>query len=152
MSDYETIFDLIIEVINEGVAASVSEVIRETVGAVESLFKQSGKPITVRTLAEYLRIDRSAAARRVSKALNDGYLINEETRKFHTMQLKPGDSLPDNENVLPVPEDLKRGVGVNTTQIHVHRCTGQVETPEEIMEKVSVKMENKIDAVYGGLF
>jgi hypothetical protein len=43
----------------------------------------------------------------VKVALRHGYLVNLEDRERHLCQLAPGDPLPDENPVLPSPDDLE---------------------------------------------
>ncbi|MBN2352509.1 MAG: hypothetical protein JXD23_08070 [Spirochaetales bacterium] len=101
--DYRAIFDLIIGILNEGVALAVPATIRETVKAVGELHAAKGAPVTIKELYEHLGIDRSVASRRVSSALSGGYLKNLEEKRGRPLKLEPGDPLPADENVLPDP-------------------------------------------------
>ena len=61
----------------------------------------------VRDVASHLDRDHSAAFRRVKVALGHGYLVNLEDRARRPYRLVPGDPLPDENSVLPSPDDLE---------------------------------------------
>ncbi|MCL4296525.1 MAG: hypothetical protein KJ077_12390 [Anaerolineae bacterium] len=103
LADYAAVYELVIDALNEGVQATVSETIRETVKAVEAL---SPKPVSVTRLAQALKLDKSATSRRVNVALQLGYLVNMEDKKGRSARLDVGDPLPENEPVLPSPDSL----------------------------------------------
>lgn len=105
VADYTAVYSLVIDALNEGVQSTVSETIRQTVNAVAAL---SPKPVSVTRLADVLKLDKSATSRRVSVALQLGYLVNEETKKGRPARLDIGDPLPEDEPVLPSPNSLYR--------------------------------------------
>jgi hypothetical protein len=105
--DYAAVYDLVIDTVSEGVQASVSPMIRETVRAVAEIDAETGLPVTYTKLAERLGIDKSAAQRRASVAIRDGYLINAEDKKGRPAKLTAGEPLPEERAVLPHPADLE---------------------------------------------
>jgi hypothetical protein len=56
-----------------------------------------------------LGLDYSATHRRVSLALDGGYLQNLEDRPKRPAKLTVGDPLPEDEEILPDPEKLRDG-------------------------------------------
>ena len=106
--DYEVVYDLIAPIISEGVKASVSDTIRETVEAVEQLYKINGNsPVSNGRVAEKLGIGDSASSRRVKDALSKGYIVNmNEGKKGSQLQLMPGELMPGESYLLPAPESL----------------------------------------------
>jgi len=106
LDDYRAVYDLVLPVISEGVEATVSPAVRETVEVVAAAWRETGQPVTVLEVARRLRLDKSAASRRVRVALDKGYIVNEEQRRGRPAQLVPGEALPEEEPVLPAPEDL----------------------------------------------
>ncbi len=66
---------------------------------------------TVSQLAHYLKLDKGTVSRRVKVALDAGYLVNNETRKGRAYQLRTGDALPDEVEVLPSGERLTEALG-----------------------------------------
>ena len=66
LADYAEVYALVIDTVSEGVQASVSPSIRETVEAVADIEQETGLPVAVTKLAERLGIDKSAASRRVN--------------------------------------------------------------------------------------
>jgi len=106
IEDYEAVYDLVIDLISEGVQASVSDTIRQTVQAVEEL-SHEGESVKVSDVAKRLGLDHSAAWRRVRVAIRKGYLVNLEDRPRRPARLALGDPLPEEEPVLPSPETLR---------------------------------------------
>jgi DNA-binding Lrp family transcriptional regulator len=105
--DYVAVRELVADLVAEGVEATVSEIVRETVEAVGGCLKEEGDSITIAALARRLKLDKSAMWRRVKSAIALGYLKNEETRKGRPARLALGDPLPDEVEVLPAPEKIE---------------------------------------------
>jgi len=113
LADYVAVFDLVQEIVGEGVQATVSPAVRETVAAVAMLLEQAkcaNKPqeIGVTQLAAALGLDKSAASRRAQVATRDGYLKNLESKKGVPARYVLDDPLPADKPVLPAPELLDK--------------------------------------------
>lgn len=106
IEDYAVVRELVGDLMAEGVEVSVPETIRETVAAVRALLPESPGFVRVSDVAKYIGLERSSAKRRVDKALESGYLINHEPYKGRPAQLAEGDELPEEQPLLPFPEDL----------------------------------------------
>jgi len=111
--DYATVRELVADLVAEGVDASVPETVKETVHAVEQLTAGGGDdeddgPLTasVRQVADELKLDRSAAQRRLYDAANKGYLKNLEDRRGRPGRYLLGDPLPADVVILPTVEEL----------------------------------------------
>jgi hypothetical protein len=104
--DYAAVYDLVIDIIAQGVQATVSATIRETVAAVKELDDATDLGIKVTAIAGVLGIDKSSALRRVRVAIEDGYLTNLEERKGRPARITLGDPLPVERAVLPHPDAL----------------------------------------------
>jgi hypothetical protein len=107
-ADYTTVRELVAELVSAGAEAAVPKTVRETVEAAQRLLESSGDdPIIVTTLAETLKLDKSATLRRVRAAIDRGYLKNLEDRKGRPARLVLGDPLPKDIEVLPKAEELQ---------------------------------------------
>ena len=105
--DYAAVRALIADLVSDEVGATVSAATRETVAAVVTLYRESDeKPVSVRALAGALHLDKSPAARRAREAIARGYLRNLEDKQGKPARYVPGDPLPDEQVVLPLPESL----------------------------------------------
>jgi hypothetical protein len=106
--DYQTVYDLVADLVAYGTGHKVSETLRETLGAVEALVGESHDHIgvSIQEIAAYLRLHKGTASRRVKKALHAGYLENKAKTPVYKLVL--ADSLPDNQMVLPAPEIINR--------------------------------------------
>jgi len=104
-ADYEAVRALVEDLIGEAVKSSVPKKIRETVDAVSVLACEG--EVSVFAVAKMLRLDESSASRRVRKAIDAGYLMNEEERKGRPARLRPAAPLPEDRNVLPKCSELE---------------------------------------------
>ena len=107
LDDYAAVRELVADLISEGVNASVSATIRETVQAVSTLQADSPQGVSLPKLAKVLNIDKSAGSRRVKDAESKGYLVNLEDQKGKPARLVLGDPLPEDAELLPAPENLE---------------------------------------------
>ena len=106
IEDYAVVRELVVEIMSEGLGAAVSPCLRETVEAVRTLIDQSKEPITNKKVGEKLNIDVSAASRRVRAAIAGGYLINKQEKKRQPADLKIGEPMPDDVELLPTASVL----------------------------------------------
>jgi hypothetical protein len=111
IQDYIRVRELVSGVISEGVEATVPKTVRETVEAVDNVIDGWGKDyVTNRAVAEELEIDKAAASRRVRTAIGRGYLKNEEDRKGRPAKLVLGEDMPEDQEILPAPEELEEAM------------------------------------------
>jgi hypothetical protein len=108
LEDYVAVRGLVVDIVSEGVGATVSPAVRQTVQAVIELHDEPlGELVSLGKLADRLKLDKSAASRRAAVARQLGFLKNLETRKGLPAQYVPGDPLPEEVNVLPSAEALQ---------------------------------------------
>jgi hypothetical protein len=113
LKDYEVVRDLVADLISDGTGATVPEIVRETVEVARRLLEDSDdEPITIKAIGDELGLDKQPAYRRVQMALEDGYLKNLEDRKGRPAKLVLGDPLPEDQEILPQPDDLGGGFTV----------------------------------------
>lgn len=105
--DYASVRELVFDLVAEGVDATVSPTVRQTVNAVSQLVREYPDGVSVAVLGKVLRLDKGSASRRATVARNKGYLKNHESRKGHPARYVLGDSLPDNLNILPSVDLLR---------------------------------------------
>jgi hypothetical protein len=111
IEDYAAVRELVVDLVGEGVEATVLATVRQTVEAVKRLREDSnGEPVTVAELARELKLDRSAVSRRARNAKDRGYLRDLEDNPRKPSRLIPGDDLPDDLQILPTPEDVRASV------------------------------------------
>jgi hypothetical protein len=107
LEDYASVRELVADLVSEGIEATVQITVRETVDTLRYLHAEESEPITIVDLAQELKLDKSAAWRRVRTAMDRGYLKNLEDRRGRPARLVPGDPLPDDIEILPAPERLQ---------------------------------------------
>jgi hypothetical protein len=111
IQDYAAVRELVVDLVGEGVEATVPDTVRQTVEAVKRLREDSNdEPVTVAELARELKLDRSAVSRRARNAKDRGYLRDLEDNPRKPSRLIPGDDLPDDVQILPIPEDVRASV------------------------------------------
>jgi len=103
IADYAVVRELVAELFAEGIEATVSTTVRETVDAVEAVKKDE---VSLGELAAKLALDKSAASRRLREAIDRGYLLNRETRKGRPARVVLGDPMPEKVKLLPEPCEL----------------------------------------------
>ena len=106
LEDYAVVRALVVDVIAEGIDATVAPIVRETVAAVHTLIADGHAEVSLRQIAQALRLDKSAAARRIATAVQLGYLRNLEDRKGRPARLILGEPLPETVSILPAIEVL----------------------------------------------
>jgi hypothetical protein len=97
--DYVIVRDLVGGLIADGVGATVSKITRETVEAVVTNAGDEG--VTVRNVADILKVDRSAAHRRLVAAHEKGFVYNIEDRRGRPARYVVGEPLPEERAILP---------------------------------------------------
>jgi hypothetical protein len=106
IEDYQVVRELIADVVAVGVEATVKPEVREVVRTVGALLEKGREEVRQSNLKLALQLDKSAISRRVADAVDAGFLKNLEDRKGRPARLVLGDTLPDNCEVLPAPEQL----------------------------------------------
>jgi len=108
LEDYAAVRELVSGLIAEGVEATVPKTVRETVEAISHLIEDSDADhATNLEVAGELDVDKGAASRRVRAAIDRGYVKNLEDRRGHPARLVIGESMPEDEDILPTAEELK---------------------------------------------
>jgi hypothetical protein len=104
VADYRMARDLLIDVFTATAAGGVTATVRETTTALCEMYK--GQPLTVKNVAGELGLAKNTAHYRINKAIELGFIVNQESRKGQPAQLVPGDPLPDYRPALPDPDEL----------------------------------------------
>jgi hypothetical protein len=109
IEDYRAVPELVGDLIADGVGAGVPSSIRETVRAVTKILEERGTEHEASNteVAAALRLDKSAASRRVKAALEAGFLTNREDRKGRPAKIVIGEPMPEEMDILPKPEVLQ---------------------------------------------
>jgi len=103
IEDYAVVRELVAELFAEGIEATVSTTVRETVDAIAALKKDE---VSLGELAAKLRLDKSVTSRRLRQATELGYLVNLETRRGRPARIVLGDPMPEVVKLLPEPGEL----------------------------------------------
>jgi hypothetical protein len=130
LDDYEAVRELVEDLVSEGIDATVSQTVREAVGAVSRLREDAeGEPVSIAAVAKELGLDKSAASRRIRNATEQGYLKNLEDRRGKPARLVPGDPLPEDLRILPATEELRRCTTDATQQLNGADGEKRIEKP-----------------------
>ena len=108
LEDYAIVRELVVDLVSEGVEATVPPTVRETVQAVSAHAGEEGVSITA--LAQALNLDKASASRRWKNARERGYLKNLETGRGKPARIVLADPLPDDIEVLPSVDALRHKV------------------------------------------
>lgn len=110
LEDYSRIRAVVSGLIAEGVEATVPKIVRETVEVASKLIREGDEDwVTNRAVSEELDIDKAAASRRVKAAVDRGYIRNLEDGRGHPARLVIGESMPEDQEILPSAEELGGG-------------------------------------------
>lgn len=105
--DYEQVRRLVAPLISEGVRMAVSLATRETVDAVIELAPTNPDGVMGTVLAAKLKLDPSAARRRLEVAERGGWVVNQEDRSRRPGRWAVGEQLPTREQILPPAERVQ---------------------------------------------
>lgn len=138
LEDYAAVHELVADLIAESTDSAVPSTVRETCEAVRRLgtAASGAHRVTVAEVARELKLDKSAALRRVQAAITCGYLGNREQRRGRAATLYVAAPLPSKVEVLPPPDvlaacspDCNRQTAENTAQSRAG-CTVAAQLPE----------------------
>ncbi len=101
LDDYAAVRELMETLVSEGLQASISSFVRETVSAVERLAGPDARAVAGYEVAAALGLDRGAISRRIQDAIDLGYIENRETRKGRPQRLVIVRKLPEDGVVFP---------------------------------------------------
>ena len=111
LTDYKIVYELVSEALSEGLELSVPYSVREVIDAVDelsSLPRKQFEKVTQARIASHLERDRSVVSRNVSKAIESGYLVNDNPGQGREADLRIGqEKLGANRKILPHPSELK---------------------------------------------
>jgi hypothetical protein len=111
IGDYEVVHGLAAGIVAEATGATVPATVRETVQlvAARQAAETAGRDeatfggVKIAEIARELKIERSAAQRRVQTARDRGYLVNMEDKHGRPGRYVTGDPMPGETAVLPKP-------------------------------------------------
>ena len=108
--DYGVVRELVNDVIGQAVSVNVPNRIRETVKAVQELCMDQADGVSNTDIRLHLGLSAGAVSDRVNKALEEGYLTNENTRRGRPNVLKVGRSMPDERDLFPSVQTVRDAV------------------------------------------
>ena len=108
--DYAVVRDLMHGLLQETSEAKIKETTLETITAVTQATVGMGSEdgATCQVVARILKLDKSAALRRLRVAQDDGFVVNLETRKGRPGRYRTTDQKVEAETMLPTPEALAK--------------------------------------------
>jgi len=106
VSDYAAIRELVADLVAEGAEVAIKPELRETVKAVTALLADGREDVKQADVKRTLKLDKSVVSRRVTAAVDAGFLRNLEDRKGRPARLVIGDPLPEEVELLPQPQRL----------------------------------------------
>jgi hypothetical protein len=98
IEDYAVVRDLVVDLVSEGVQATVTAEVREAVQAVDELKCEHGA--SRQEVSKKLKLDPSSAGRRLQAASAKGYVRNLETSRGKPARWVLADSLPEDVEIL----------------------------------------------------
>jgi hypothetical protein len=132
LEDYARVRELVADLVSEGLEATVPATVRETVEMVNRLHDETNEEVTIAALAAEIKLDKSAAWRRVRSAMDRGYVKNLEDRKGRPARLVAADALPDDIEILPTPERLQGcTVAIDSEGIKTNNLSGPADSAQE---------------------
>jgi hypothetical protein len=109
IGDYSAVYDLVGELYANTSSARVDKSVREVVQIIaEKCHSNTTKCVFSKDIAAELGVDKSSVSRRLKRATEQGFIINEETQKGRPGKYKIGEPMPDDRDVFPSPETLAR--------------------------------------------
>jgi hypothetical protein len=107
LEDYQIARELLLDAFTQTATGGVSREIREVVHAVAELAGSQKTPVTKKQVADLIRLSPAGAWYRLGKAIDLGYIINQETRTRQPSKLVIGDPLPEEKPALPTVEEVE---------------------------------------------
>jgi hypothetical protein len=137
MQDYSMARDLLNDLLSQGIGATVSQSVRDTVAAVKAL-APDGQTTNSKAVAAQLNVGKGAASNRISNALSEGYIVNlqEPGKRGHKLAL--GSPLPEDTLLLPEPHELLNAAACNIVQqfTSIWGCTKAAENLPSIVHQI----------------
>ena len=108
IDDFAVVRDLVSAIMSDGVGCTVSPAVRIVVEEVKKVLAEGNDHATAHHLSQRLKLDRSSITRRISVALENGYLVTLQEKRGKPFKLTLGEALPDEVEILPSPDKIAR--------------------------------------------
>lgn len=122
--DYTAVCDLLSKIVAEGSGAAVSKAMTATIDAVAkaTLGMAETAGANAKQIAKLLKLDRSAAWRRLTAACDEGYVVNLEQRERLPGKYRVTGQKVEPVKILPTAEELNEKYSPPTPPETVHSC------------------------------
>jgi hypothetical protein len=122
--DYEAVRKLMNAIIAEGSGAAINPAITETIDAVvkATISMTEAGGANAKDIAKLLKLDRSAAWRRLSAACDEGYIVNLEQRQRMPGKYRASGQKVEPVNILPAAVKLAEKYSSHTPLKSAHSC------------------------------
>ncbi len=119
--DYARVRELVVDLVSEGVEATVPQIVRETVNTVAQLLEETDDSYAIASqVRDELKLDRNAVGRRLKLATDAGYLKNLVAgQRGKTAQYVIGEPMPEDLQILPTAEELAAKLAANRTTVPI---------------------------------
>jgi hypothetical protein len=108
LADYGHARDLLLDAFNQAATGGVSPEVREAVNTVAEIYAETGEAATRKEVSRRIGLSSMGAWYRLQKAIDLGYVVNQEIRSRQPAKLVPGESLPEERPALPTVEEVER--------------------------------------------
>lgn len=108
--DFAVVRELVDNYLSEGVDSSVPPIVRQVVVTLQSLLNSTKTQANITEVANAQGINKSNASRHVKRAIECGYIVNEEIKKGCEAKLVLGEPMPEDGQVLPTVAQLLEAV------------------------------------------
>jgi hypothetical protein len=108
LDDYAVVRAMMSDIVAETTGTKIKKEMMETIGVVAELVHSMppDQGTTAQQVAKKLKLDKSAARRRLISAAIEGHVVNLETRKGHPSRYRVTGEVVDFEDVLPAVDEL----------------------------------------------
>jgi len=111
LDDYRHVYEIVSDLVAEGVDATVSSETRATVEVVAALTKsERNKGISISEIGSALGLNKGTASRRVTIATERGFLRNLEEKAGVKARIVLDEALPQDVQFLPHPDEITHAV------------------------------------------
>jgi hypothetical protein len=107
LEDYRIARELLLDCFTAAATGGITATVRASVEALRSLLVNGTASATVKAVGDVMGVQKDTAWNRVRKAIDLGFIRNEETRRGQPAKLVLGDPLPEDRPALPTVEEVQ---------------------------------------------